>query len=178
MPIHSELVKLLRAHIAEFGYGPGGRIFSLPRGGGVTNTAYLVIFHRARAMAFTAAESESLVAQRPYDLRHACVSTWLNATGDPPQVTEWAGHSVNVLMQTYAKCVSGKQEANKKRIFDATRHLTGPRPTDEQRQLADALARALQKHGVSKVMLTLRKLWEEHGGGTPFPADLGDLPEP
>jgi integrase len=178
VPIHPELVKLLRAHIAEFGYGPGGRIFSLPRGGCVTNTAYLVIFHKARAMAFTAAEAESLAAQRPYDLRHACVSTWLNATGDPPQVAEWAGHSVNVLMQTYAKCVSGKQEANKRRIFDATRHLTGPQPTDEQRQLAEALAQSLHQHGTAKVMLALRKLWEEHGGGTPFPADLGDLHEP
>jgi integrase len=59
VPIHPDLVKLLRAHIAEFGYGPGGRIFSLPRGGVVTNTAYLVIFHKARARAFTEAEAES-----------------------------------------------------------------------------------------------------------------------
>jgi integrase len=123
VPIHPDLVKLLRAHLAEFDYGPGGRIFSLPRGGVVTNTAYLVIFHKARIKAFTEAEAESLVAQRPYDLRHACVSTWLNATGDPAQVAEWAGHSVNVLMQVYAKCVSGRQEANKRRIYDATRPL-------------------------------------------------------
>jgi integrase len=123
VPIHPELVKLLRDHLAEFGYGPGGRISSLPRGGVVTNTAYLVIFHKARVKAFTEAEADSLAAQRPYDLRHACVSTWLNATGDPAQVAEWAGHSVNVLMQVYAKCVSGRQEANKQRIFDATRAL-------------------------------------------------------
>jgi integrase len=178
VPIHPELVKLIRDHVAEFGYGPGGRIFSLPRGGSVTNTAYLVIFHKARAMAFTAAEAESLAAQRPYDLRHACVSTWLNATGDPPQVAEWAGHSVNVLMQTYAKCVSGRQETNKKRIFEATRHLTGPQPTDEQRQLAEALAQSLHQHGTAKVMLALRKLWEEHGDGAPFPADFGEPPTP
>lgn len=128
VPIHPDLVKLLRDHIAEFGYGPDGRIFSLPRGGGVTNTAYLVIFHKARGRAFTEAEAESLAAQRPYDLRHACVSTWLNATGDPAQVAEWAGHSVNVLMQVYAKCVSGRQEANKRRILDATRALKAPEP--------------------------------------------------
>jgi integrase len=82
------------------------------------------MFHQARAAAFTEAEAESLVAQRPYDLRHAAVSTWLNATGDPAQVAEWAGHSVNVLMQVYAKCVSGRQEAAKRRIYDATRPLT------------------------------------------------------
>jgi hypothetical protein len=71
--------------------------------------------------------------------------------------------------------------SEQKRIFDATRHLTGPQPTDEQRRLAEALAQALHKHGVSKVMLALRKPWEEYGDGTPFPADLGDLgdlPEP
>jgi hypothetical protein len=73
-------------------------------------------------------QAESLAAQRPCDPRHPCVSTWLNATGDPAQVAEWAGHSVNVLMQVYAKCVSGRQEANKRRIFDATRPLKAPAP--------------------------------------------------
>lgn len=131
VPIHPDLVKLLRAHLAEFGSGPGGHIFSLPRGRVVTSTAYLVIFHNARAAAFTEAEAESLVAQRPYDLRHAAVSTWLNATGDPAQVAEWAGHSVNVLMQVYAKCISGRQEAAKRRIYDATRPLGEVGPTND-----------------------------------------------
>jgi hypothetical protein len=59
VPIHPDLVKLLRDHIAEFGYGPAGRIFSVPRGGVVANTAYLVIFHKARVKAFTETEAES-----------------------------------------------------------------------------------------------------------------------
>lgn len=123
VPIHPDLVKLLRDHLAEFGTGPGGRIFNLPRGGAVTSTAYLVIFHKARAAAFTEAEAASLVAQRPYDLRHAAVSTWLNATGDPAQVAEWAGHTVDVLLRVYARCIAGRQEAAKRRIYDATRPL-------------------------------------------------------
>jgi hypothetical protein len=45
VPIHPDLVRLLRDHLAEFGTGPGVRIFSLPRGGVVTSTAYLVIRH-------------------------------------------------------------------------------------------------------------------------------------
>jgi integrase len=132
VPIHPDLVKLLRDHLAEFGTGPGGRIFSLPRGGVVTSTAYLVIFHKARTAAFTEAEAASLVAQRPYDLRHAAVSTWLNATGDPAQVAEWAGHTVDVLLRVYAKCIAGRQEAAKRRIYDATRPLkaSGPPPRD------------------------------------------------
>ena len=67
---------MLRNHLKEYGTGPGGRVFGLPRGGIVTDRAYLAVFHRARAAAFTEAEAASLVARRPYDLRHAAVSTW------------------------------------------------------------------------------------------------------
>jgi hypothetical protein len=35
----------------------------------------------------------------PYHLRHVAVSTWLNAGVPAPQVAEWAGHSVHVLMR-------------------------------------------------------------------------------
>jgi hypothetical protein len=56
------------------------------------------------------------------------VSTWLNATGDPAQVAEWAGHTVDVLLRVYAKCIAGQQEAAKCRIFDATRSLRAPEP--------------------------------------------------
>lgn len=42
--------------------------------------------------------------------------------------TEWAGHTVDVLLRVYAKCISGRQEAAKRRIFDATRPLKTPEP--------------------------------------------------
>ena len=54
---------------------------------------------RARQDALTAAEQASPLARRPYDLRHACVSTWLNAGVPATQVAEWAGHSVEMLMR-------------------------------------------------------------------------------
>jgi len=82
--------------------------------------------------AFTEADAESLAARRPYDLRHAAVSTGLNATGDPDQVAEWAGHTVNVLLPVYAKCISGRQEAAKRRIYDATRPLRAPEPAERE----------------------------------------------
>ena len=56
----------------------------------------------------------------PYDLRHAAVSTWLNAGVPAPQVAEWAGHSVGVLLRVYAKCITGQQEDAKRRIEAAT----------------------------------------------------------
>lgn len=86
----------------------------------VTDRAYLKVFHEARTEAFTDAEAASLIARRPYDLRHAAVSTWLNATGNPAQVAEWAGHTVDVLMRVYAKCVAGQQDEAKRRILEAT----------------------------------------------------------
>jgi hypothetical protein len=39
----------------------------------------------------------------------------------PTQVTEWAGHSVDVLLRIYAKCVVGQDELAKRRISDALR---------------------------------------------------------
>ncbi len=60
-------------------------------------------------------------ARRPYDLRHAAVSTWLKATADPPQAAEWAGHSVDVLLRVYVKCIAGQQDEAKRRILEATR---------------------------------------------------------
>jgi len=121
VPIHPELVALLTEHMKKYPPGPDGRIFTGPRGGIFNDRAYLLIFHRARATAFTPSESASLLARRPYDLRHAAVSTWLNAGVPAPQVADWAGHSVDVLLRVYAKCISGQQHEAKRRIEEATR---------------------------------------------------------
>jgi integrase len=61
------------------------------------------------------------LAARPYDLRHACLSTWLNGGVYPTQVAEWAGHGVDVLLRIYAKCVVGQDELAKRRISEALR---------------------------------------------------------
>ena len=78
------------------------------------------MFHQARAQALTAREASSPLLDVPYALRHAAVSTWLNAGVAPPQVAEWAGHSVAVLLRIYAKCISGQQDEAMRRIYDAT----------------------------------------------------------
>ena len=127
VPIHPDLVALLSKHLGQYRGGPGGRVFTGPRGGIFNDRAYLGIFHKARAAAFAPAEAASLLARRPYDLRHAAVSTWLNAGVPAPQVAEWAGHSVGVLLRVYAKCITGQQEEAKRRIEDATRP-TGTTP--------------------------------------------------
>jgi hypothetical protein len=47
---------------------------------------------------------------RPYDLRHAAVSTWLNAGVPAAQVAEWAGHSTDVLLRAMSSASPGSKE--------------------------------------------------------------------
>jgi hypothetical protein len=61
-------------------------------------------------------------------VRHAAVSLWLNAGVPAPQVAEWAGQSVHVLMRIYAKCVDGQDEAARRRIEAA---LDAPEPAHD-----------------------------------------------
>lgn len=120
VPIHPELATMLREHLNEFGTGPHGRLFTGPRGGIITDRAYLKVFHEARSKALTTREANSPLLDVPYALRHAAVSTWLNAGVAPPQVAEWAGHSVAVLLRIYAKCIAGQQDEAMRRIHDTT----------------------------------------------------------
>jgi integrase len=127
VPAHPELVATLRDHLDKFGTGVDGRLFvtrtgkrGIPLAPPYCNpismgTAYRV-WHRARAAALPAGLVDSPLARRPYDLRHACLSTWLNAGVPAAQVAEWAGHSINVLLRVYAKCIDGQDEAAKARI--------------------------------------------------------------
>jgi integrase len=119
VPLHPDLVALLRQHIERFGVAPDGRIFQSATGGPVRMSTYLTVWRRARLQALTPAEAASPLARRPYDLRHAAVSRWLNAGVPPTQVAEWAGHSVRVLLTVYAKCIVG-EEQRALRLIDAS----------------------------------------------------------
>jgi integrase len=137
VPAPPELVEILHRHIATSPSSPDGRLFvsRIGRAGAPLpppyskplsmGTAYRV-WDAARAAAFTDAEYTSPLAKRPYDLRHAAVSTWLNAGVPPTQVAEWAGHSVNVLLRVYAKCVYGQDEVARQRIEAALALMTAP----------------------------------------------------
>jgi len=67
--------------------------------------------------------THSPLARRPYDLRHAAVSLWLNAGVPATEVARRAGHSVAVLLKVYAHCIDGQAGAANQRITDA---LTPP----------------------------------------------------
>jgi integrase len=121
VPVHPELTRILRHHLATFDTAPDGRLFGGVRGGDLPTVTYRRAWTKARHAALTAAEDASPLARRPYDLRHACLSTWLNGGVYPTQVAEWAGHSVDVLLRIYAKCIAGQDELAKRRISDALR---------------------------------------------------------
>jgi len=121
VPTAPPLTRLLRSHLTEFGTGPAGRVFYGIRRGELASITYRRVWDKARDAALTPAEYDSPLAKRVYDLRHACVSTWLNGGVPPAQVAEWAGHSVAVLLKVYAKCIDGQDEAARRRIEEALR---------------------------------------------------------
>jgi integrase len=118
-PCPPVLTGIIRWHVREFGLGPGGRLFV-----GERNKAELPVltinrvWRRARAAAFTPQVYASPLAETPYDLRHAFVSTMLNTGVSPAQVAEWAGQSPEVLWRIYAKCLDGGQTELRRRITE------------------------------------------------------------
>ncbi|MPY85728.1 MAG: integrase, partial [Actinophytocola sp.] len=70
----------------------------------------------------TKAAAETPLARRPYDLRHAAVSTWLNGGVPATLVAEWAGHSVEVLLEVYAKCLDGQDQVAMRQVQQALGH--------------------------------------------------------
>lgn len=114
------LTALLRLHLRRFGTDEAGYLFRGIRDTGqLSESTYSRAWRNARKDALTDDEYESPMARRAYHLRHACLSTWLNGGVAPTQVAEWAGHSVAVLLQVYAQCISGQQDLARKRIEEA-----------------------------------------------------------
>jgi len=115
VPIPPELVAVLRCHIDRFGIAEDGRVFASERGRVIASTAISDVWAEARTLALTPDQVASPLARRPYDLRHAGVSLWLNAGVAPTDVAARAGHSVQVLLRVYAKCLDdGEATANRR----------------------------------------------------------------
>jgi integrase len=106
-----------------FGVVSDGRLFSSERGQVIASTALSDVWAEARTRALTPGQVASPLAGRPYDLRHAAVSLWLNAGIPAPEVAERAGHSVEVLLRVYAKCLDGAEDTANRRIGSALRDV-------------------------------------------------------
>lgn len=117
VPIPPELVMILREHIEEFGTAADGRLFRTATGGMIYDTTHT--WAVARTLALIPEQVVSPLAARPYDLRHAAVSLWLNNGVAATEVANRAGHSVEVLLRVYAKCIDGGEKAANRRIDEA-----------------------------------------------------------
>ncbi len=117
VPIPPVLVGVLREHLAEFGTAPDGRLFhGVINGENVPASVYTRVWEQARQIGLSPAQAASPLARRPYDLRHAALSSWLAAGVPPTDVAERAGNSVKVLLTVYAKCLDGQRTTYNERI--------------------------------------------------------------
>ena len=133
MPCPPPLTELLQAHLAEFGTAADGRLVRGVRGDDVSDSTYGRVWKKARELALTPEEAASPLARRPYDLRHAAVSTWLNGGVPATQVAEWAGHSVMVLLRVYAKCIAGQGDIAREQIGRALGSDEGGASSEQER---------------------------------------------
>ncbi|MFF7194121.1 tyrosine-type recombinase/integrase [Streptomyces sp. NPDC008079] len=117
VPIPPPLVRMILDHVKVFGTADDGRLFQSEYGNVVAASSYSRVWKQARELGLLPAQVASVMAARPYDLRHAGVSQWLNSGVPAPEVAARAGHSVDVLLKIYAKCIDGQEEEMNDRIM-------------------------------------------------------------
>ncbi|WP_433459326.1 tyrosine-type recombinase/integrase [Micromonospora sp. CA-248212] len=119
VPIPPRLVELLCAHVENHGVGPDGRFFRGLHGGPLSESVYDRWWKLAREKALTESQVASPLVRRPYDLRHAAASLWLNAGVPSTEVARRLGHGVAVLLRVYANCIDGGDDTMNDKIGDA-----------------------------------------------------------
>jgi integrase len=124
-------------HVRAYGTAPDGRLFRGTRGGPLSESVYGRAWHAARALALGPELAASGLARRPYDLRHAALSLWLNAGGDPAQIAARAGNSVAVLLTVYSHCIHGHDDLLNQQIGRVLEPSAGrgPCPSVESQRL-------------------------------------------
>ncbi|MZE52411.1 tyrosine-type recombinase/integrase [Streptomyces sp. SID5770] len=125
VPCRPALTRILRAHIKKEGLKPGDLLMQGEKGGDLAGSVIRRAWRRARKEVLTPYELGSPLGQRVYDLRHTCLTNWLNAGVPAATVAEWAGNSVPVLLATYARCIDGQLDDLKQRI-EGTGELPNP----------------------------------------------------
>lgn len=94
IPCPPELTAMLREHLDKYGTDNDGRLFRGVRGKGeVPLITWNRVWQAARTATLTKRAAATPLAKRPYDLRHAAVSTWLNG-GVPPNGRRGMGRAL------------------------------------------------------------------------------------
>jgi integrase len=110
VPIPPELVTMLAAHIERFGTTEDGRLFRSENGNPIQPSTYRQVWAKTRALSLTPAQLATPLMRRPYDLRHSGITWRLNSGVPPTEIAAWAGHSVEMLLRVYARCVAGLED--------------------------------------------------------------------
>jgi hypothetical protein len=111
---------LVGAYLRVCGVGGVGQgEFGSASGGPLQESVCRQIWSKARAAAFDEVQVASPLARRPYDLRHAAASLWLNAGVPATEVAQRLGHSVSVLLKVYANCIDGQEGSVNARVLAA-----------------------------------------------------------
>ncbi|MFF3454280.1 tyrosine-type recombinase/integrase [Streptomyces sp. NPDC002730] len=116
VPCRPALTLILREHIKAEELKPSDLLFPGEGGDMLAGSVFRRAWRTAREKVLSDDEAASPLGKRVYDLRHTCLTTWLNNGVPPAQVAEWAGNSVPVLLATYARCISGQLKDLQKRI--------------------------------------------------------------
>jgi integrase len=116
VPCTPPLTDLLHQHLERHGAAADGRLFRSLSGGHLAESTVARAWDKARKAALSEEEYRAVLGKGPYELRHACVSTWLGGGVPSPQVAEWAGHSVEVPHKIYAKVLAGQEASARERV--------------------------------------------------------------
>ncbi|MFK0262802.1 hypothetical protein ACIQU1_15880 [Streptomyces angustmyceticus] len=149
MPVHPALVAILRDLIEEAGLKPGDLLFPGEKGGLPAGSVFRRVWRKARKAVLIEHEYSSPVGKRAYDLRHTCLTTWLNNGIPPAQVAAWAGNSVPVLLGH----------------LHALHHRTADRTPGADRRAPAAAHRARSCEGTVE---KLREVFGKTSRGAPF----------
>lgn len=136
VPIPAALVAFLRSWIDENGLGLDDYLFRNSNGNIPDAGTWGDAVHRGCRVA-------GWPEIRPYDMRHACATTWLGAGVKLGETARRMGHSVEVLVRVYAGALEGDDLDANRRIDEAcagtTEWLAGdvegsiPRSSREER---------------------------------------------
>jgi integrase len=101
---------MLCRHLRDHRTAPDGRLFRGARGGVLSESVYGRAWHAAREATLGPELAATALARPSYDLRHAALSLWLNASGAPAEVAARARTSARVLHDVYLHCTDDQDD--------------------------------------------------------------------
>lgn len=122
IPIPDELVPLLQEHLDKYvGNRRDTAVFANAAGGLINSSNFhRDVWSKAREAVF--AEDSPLRRVRRHDLRHAAITTWLNAGVPLKTAQRWSGHNtLAVLLDTYLGVMKGDEAIAIERVAAALR---------------------------------------------------------